>query len=117
MLKKLRVRKSLIVVGILVGCLSLVNLSVVACQTKEGYTGQSWASQADRPLGAWMLGCKYLVNGTCQCPETKAAQGASTRTPHQSGSSLTMEQIKARIAQARAELDALTGEIDELSAK
>lgn len=68
----------------LVGCLSFVNFGVVACGKKgEVYqvdqeVKQPVAKVEERRLGAWLLQCSSPVNGRCECPETKAAQGTAS---------------------------------------
>lgn len=72
--------KKLCVVGLLAGCLSFVSFGIVACGKKNEVYQQYSApkeTEKERPLGSWMFRCKNPVNGKCECPETKAVQGAT----------------------------------------
>ncbi len=76
MFKKVRVRRSFSVVGLVV-CLSLVNLSLVASaedcssNSKLESTSKKNDDAYQKPLGSWLFesGC------TCQCSNTKDIEG------------------------------------------
>ena len=88
--------------ALLVGCLSFVNLPVIASELikKQDDTNT-------KPLGAWMMkrceaGCR------CKRDDIRNAQGE-----YISASKVTTEDITARIAQAKVDLDKLEKEIKE----